>query len=115
LVTSRQFRPDQKANLRHGADPSTSGFSLSVTRILPTGTRRIHAHLGFLAKSADAYPRGGNAMKRLQNAASPFEATSAPGPARAGYVMEWVIDPEHYCSAHERITRRALAERIAAL
>jgi len=54
-------------------------------------------------------------MKRLQNAASPFEATSAPGPARAGYVMEWVIDPEHYCSAHERITRRALAERIAAL
>jgi hypothetical protein len=29
--------------------------------------------------------------------------------------MEWVIDPEHYCSAHERITRRALAERIAAL
>lgn len=54
-------------------------------------------------------------MESLQNAASPFEATSAPGPGQAGYVMEWVIDSAHYCAAHERITRRALAERIAAL
>ncbi|MDM0028983.1 DUF3182 family protein [Variovorax saccharolyticus] len=54
-------------------------------------------------------------MKSLQNAASPFEAMNTPGLGQAGYVMEWVIDPAHYCAAHERITRRALAERIAAL
>lgn len=54
-------------------------------------------------------------MKSLQNAASPLEATRAPGPSQAGHVLEWVVDPTHYCAAHERITRRALAERIAAL
>jgi len=39
----------------------------------------------------------------------------APGTAKTGYVMDWVIDPANYCSEHEKSTRRVLAERIAAL
>lgn len=36
-------------------------------------------------------------------------------PATAGYALGWAVDPANYCSGHELATRRALAERIAAI
>jgi len=54
-------------------------------------------------------------MTSLQNETPAFDPLGAPGTSKAGYVMEWVIDPANYCSEHELITRRALAGRIAGL
>ncbi|MDM0074614.1 DUF3182 family protein [Variovorax sp. J2P1-59] len=54
-------------------------------------------------------------MKSLQNESPRFEPHDAPTAAGVGFVMEWVIDPANYCSEHELITRRTLAERIAGL
>ncbi|MDM0104380.1 DUF3182 family protein [Variovorax sp. J22R24] len=54
-------------------------------------------------------------MSLLQNEAPSFDSIDVPRTGQAGYVMEWVIDPANYCSEHELITRRALAERISGL
>ncbi|MDM0002128.1 DUF3182 family protein [Variovorax sp. J22P240] len=54
-------------------------------------------------------------MTSLQNETPLFDSLGSPGTGEAGYVMEWVIDPTNYCSEHELITRRALAERLAGL
>lgn len=54
-------------------------------------------------------------MNSLRNEQIPRQASGDPALGEAGYVMEWVIDSANYCGEHERLTRRALAERIAAL
>ncbi|MGJ7506733.1 DUF3182 family protein [Variovorax sp. GT1P44] len=55
-------------------------------------------------------------MKSLLSEVTGFmPPEAAPATGTAGHVMDWVIDPANYCSEHERITRRALAERIAGL